>query len=338
MCVARPATVVTRVVPNIPPEVHWRFNERRRAYIPRAVVVELPGARAFGPHGAVVTGDGSLVDELSPFLGTTAPKEHPIFLHPFPGPPLQVAGRLGMLATRGDTNYYHFLFDTLARFGLLEQCPEIELPTRWYASKQTPFQRELLSAMGIAPEQVIDSTRVLHVEAECLVVPSIPDPTVQIPEWIVGFLRSRLLPEGVGRVPGRRLYITRGTQRHNRIVTNGPEVLEELARRGFVEIDPGTMSVMEQVKAFAEAETIVTPHGAALANLAFANPGSLVVELFAPDYVTVCYWALSEHVPGLDYRYLVGEGNPRAARERVMAGITSDITVDLSKLTRLLDE
>jgi capsular polysaccharide biosynthesis protein len=243
-----------------------------------------------------------------------------------------------VLATRGDFNYCHVLLDVLPRLGVLEQCPEIEFPERWYAPARTPFQRELISAMGIAPEQVIDSSRVLHVAAECLVVPGLPDDDLRVPEWIVGFLRSRLLPEGVGRVPGRRLYVTRGTQRNSRIVTNGSEVLALLAGRGFVEIDPGTMSVVEQVKAFAEADVIVAPHGAALTNLVFASPGSLVVELFAPDYVNICFWALAERVPGLEYRYLVGEGSPRSGRERAMAGVANDVTVDLSKLARLLDE
>ena len=338
MCVARPAGVVARQIPRGLPETHWRFTEQARAFIPRAVAVELPRGRVIGPHGAIITADGSLVDELSPFHGTTDPREHPLFLHPFPGPPLRVAGRLGVLASRGDANYFHFLVESLPRLGVLEQCPEIAFPTRWYAPARTSFQRELISAMGIAPEQVIDSTRVLHVEAECLVVPGLPDPNVQIPKSVVTFLRSHLLPEGVGRVPGRRLYVTRGNQRHSRIVTNGGEVFALLAERGFVEIDPGTLSVTEQVRAFAEAEVIVSPHGAALGNLAFASPGSMVVEFFSPDYVLVSSWILAENVPGLDYRYLVGEGRPRAGRERVMAGTASDITVDLSKLARLLDE
>jgi capsular polysaccharide biosynthesis protein len=248
-----------------------------------------------------------------------------------------VSGRLGVLANRGDFNYCHVLLDVLPRLGVLERCPEIPFPKRWYAPVRTAFQRELIAAVGISPEQVIDSTRVLHVQAECLVVPGLPDDDLRIPEWVVGFLRSHLLPEGVERVPGRRLYVTRGSQRHSRIVTNGPEVQAMLAGRGFVEIDPGTMSVREQVKAFAEAEVIVAPHGAALTNLVFASPGSLVVEIFAPDYVNICFWALAERVAGLDYRYLVGEGMPRPGREKAMAGVASDITVDVSKLARLLD-
>jgi capsular polysaccharide biosynthesis protein len=98
------------------------------------------------------------------------------------------------------------------------------------------------------------------------------------------------------------------------------------------------MSVAEQAKVFAEADVIVATHGAALANLCFASPGSTVIELFAPDYVNVCYWALAQRVPGLRYRYLVGEGSPRRARRQKMDGVASDIQVDVGTLTRLLED
>ena len=59
------------------------------------------------------------------------------------------------------------------------------------------------------------------------------------------------------------------------------------------------MTVAAQVRAFAEAECVVGPHGAGLTNLAFAPPGAAVVELFAGDYVNECFWALACTVEGL---------------------------------------
>ena len=80
------------------------------------------------------------------------------------------------------------------------------------------------------------------------------------------------------------------------------------------------------MRAFAEAEYIVGPHGAGLTNLAFAAPGAAVVELFARDYVNECFWALASTVEGLRYRYLVGDGSP--IRSRRNRGVASDITVE----------
>ena len=41
-------------------------------------------------------------------------------------------------------------------------------------------------------------------------------------------------------------------------------------------------ALLEQVDAFAAAQVVVAPHGAALGNLVFCPPGVRVLELFAP--------------------------------------------------------
>jgi capsular polysaccharide biosynthesis protein len=105
---------------------------------------------------------------------------------------------------------------------------------------------------------------------------------------------------------------------------------------GFVAVDPGELSPEEQVRTFAEAECVVGVHGAGLTNLAFAPAGAGVVELFAPDYVNECFWALATTVEGLRYRYLVGDGLP--TRSGANRGVASDVRVDPAQVLRLLDE
>jgi capsular polysaccharide biosynthesis protein len=193
----------------------------------------------------------------------------------------------------------------------------------------------LIEMLGIDPERVIDSDQIRHLEAELLVVPGVPDAHLRTPSWIVRFLRNRLLPASARRAPGRRIYITRGEKRGNRIVINEAEVIGALSELGFTVIDPGAMPVAEQIRTFAEADWIVGPHGGALTNLAFASPGASVVELFAPDYVQGCYWKLCECVSGVTYRYLVGTGSP--PRNGRMLGVDSDMTIDTTALLALLD-
>ncbi|HWD53449.1 MAG TPA: glycosyltransferase family 61 protein [Acidimicrobiales bacterium] len=335
-CVARPAEVVTRPLPRGVPDGDPTFEQNRAERVPRVAVAELPGGRVLGPHRAVITGRGDLLWELSFYFGTTRPREHPLFMHPFPPPPLEVGGRLGVLATRGDVNYYHFLVDVMTRLGVQELCPEIEPPDRWYVPAQTRFQRELLDLFAVPPERRIDSSQVPHVRAECLVVPAPPSMTVINPPWVTALLRQRLLPTPDARVPGRCIYVTRGTSANNRRVTNEPELVAMLSARDFQAIDPGQMSVRDQIRAFAEASIIVAPHGAALANLVFASPGSSVIELFPAGALVPDFWKLASGVPGLEYRYLAGRGEP-AARGRAQL-IVSDIEVDLDVLASMLDE
>jgi capsular polysaccharide biosynthesis protein len=92
---------------------------------------------------------------------------------------------------------------------------------------------------------------------------------------------------------------------------------------------------VDQIRLFSEAELIVAPHGGALTNLLFAEPGTAVVELFAPDYVQGCYWKLCDCLPGVEYRYVVGSG--RTANPARMWGVDSDITVDLGAVAAMLN-
>ena len=335
MWVARPEEHLRRAIPEGVPERHRSFVSQVEDDIPRVAVAELPGGRVMRPHRVVIDGQGEMVEEFSTYWGTLNWKQHPVFWHPFPGPPTEVPGRLGVLAGRGDHGYYHFLLDILPRLAILE-TPGVPPPDRWYAPIQHGFQREFLELAGLLPgAEVIDADEVEHVRAETLLVPGFPDNHLRTPPWSVEFLRDRLRDPAVERVPGRRIYVTRGRERNNRTVTNEPQLLEMLSERGFTLVDPGAMPVAEQIKAFAEAEWIVGPHGGALSNLAFASPGASVVELFAPDYVQTCYWKLAHCVPGLAYRYLVAPGEPPP--NGLMNGVGSDITVDLGALSRVLE-
>jgi hypothetical protein len=334
--VARPEEIIERSPPDGIPPGHPVFLECLSEVIPRVVVAELPGGRVLSPHSAVITGADDLVQELSWYFGTTHPHEHPLFLHPFPGMPLEVGGRLGVLATRGDRNYYHFLMDVIPRLGVLEACPDVAPPDLWYVPAALGFQQELLDMVGIGPEARIDSTEMRHVHAECLLVPAPPSMTVRNPPWVVQYLRRKLLPSPISRMPDRAVYVTRGDNRNNRSVRNEADLVHMLARRGFDVVDPEGMTVRDQIRTFAEASLIVAPHGAALTNLAFASPGATVIELFPAGAIVADYWKLASGVPGLQYRYLIGSGriSPRGRAQMLV----SDVLVDLDVLSGMLDD
>jgi capsular polysaccharide biosynthesis protein len=337
MWVARVEERVHRMVPDGEPPRHPRFVGDADLVVPRVVVAELPDARVLSRHRVVIDRSGRMIEEFGGiYWGTRRWTEHQIFLHPFPEPPLDVDGLLAVLAGRGDVNYYHFLLDILPRLAFLETAG-LPSPDRWYAPLQGPFQREVLELAGFLPKPaVIDADLAPHVRAQALLVPGLPDTHKRTPRWIVPFIRERLRRADLECIPGRRIYITRGTVRNNRIVRNEREVVEMLGERGFIVVDPGTMPVSEQIRTFAEAECIVAPHGAALTNLAFASSGACIIELFASDYVDLAYWKIADSIPGVTYRYLVAAGPP-ARPGWGQSGVMSDITVDVRALRRALD-
>lgn len=333
--VARPPEVIARppfegVPADLPP-----LEPATDTEIPRVAVDELPHGRVLGKPRAVITGAGDLLWELSHYFGARTPREHPVFNNPFPGAPREVAGRLGVLASRGDANYYHFLIDVLPRIGVLEQAPDVAPPDLWYAPAQTRFQRELLDLAGIATTARIDSDQYPHVRAETLVVPGLASVVKEKnPPWVVEFLRGRLLRHLAPPKERHPLYVTRTAGTHNRTVLNEPALIRLLTARGFEVIDPAAESVLAQMEAFASASVIVSAHGAALANLVFASPGATVIELFPAGQVLPDYWRLASSA-GVHYRYL--SAWPESGGHSRSTAIVSDIEVDLAALEAMLD-
>jgi capsular polysaccharide biosynthesis protein len=168
-----------------------------------------------------------------------------------------------------------------------------------------------------------------------LVVPGVPG-VEQHPAWVTRFLRDRLLPPGRERVPGRCVYVTRGDSKNNRAVLNEREVIAALEAHEVACIDAGALTVDDQIRTFAEADVVISAHGAALTNIVFMSPGALVIELFPAAHVMACYWKLAGTVPGLHYRYLCGIGHRRQPDRTKM--LVSDITVDIPALLSIVDE
>ena len=86
----------------------------------------------------------------------------------------------------------------------------------------------------------------------------LPSTRVQNPAWVSRELRARLCPDAT-RVPGRHIYLTRGAARNNRAVLNEDKVRAVLETRGFTCLDPGSMTVRDQIRWFSEADLIVAP-------------------------------------------------------------------------------
>lgn len=330
---ARPEETLHRARPYGDPVRYWCFEEALTETVPRVGVLELTGGRVLQPHSVVITAANRWLWEQCRYFGTTKPRQHPMFLHPFPPSPVEVPGRLGVLTTRGDANFYHFLHDVLPRVAVLEQAG-VEPPDRWYVPHTTRFQRELLELWGIGEDKIVNSDEVRHVRAQTLVVPGLASTIERNPPWVSRLLRSRLVPPGVERVPGRYLYLARRAGLNNRCVLNEAEVLALLEPLGFQVVDPGDLSVKDQIRTFAEADVVVAPHGASLANIPFFSPGASLLELFPSQSMVADYWKMTCGVEGLEYQYLSGTG-PAAGISR-HAFVVADITVDLGKLDAMV--
>jgi len=116
----------------------------------------------------------------------------------------------------------------------------------------------------------------------------------------------------VRRVPGWR----RGRELHNE-----DEVYQRLSARGFFAIEPGTMSLDQQIAVFSRASHIVGVAGAAMTNIAFCRPGTKVTLLFPGAFPDTFFWFIAQHKK-LDYLEIRGDQNSYEPPDSWNAGFT----------------
>ncbi|MEP3442565.1 MAG: glycosyltransferase family 61 protein [Sulfitobacter sp.] len=78
----------------------------------------------------------------------------------------------------------------------------------------------------------------------------------------------------------KRFFVGRDNQSSRRRPMDGEEgLLDHLTRFGFAHVDFEKLSPLEQIAIMAQAEVMVSVHGAGFTNMLFANPDAFVIEL-----------------------------------------------------------
>jgi len=336
--VAGGAAVVERTPPLGTPADHWETRHWASIEVPDRYVLEIDHGLALTHNGVHVTPGGTLDYATSTYFGIDGRwEEHPIYLKPRLPLAQEVDGTVLSLATRGTWgNYYHVLMDLLPRWGVFTECLPGRQPDVFLLNRNTFYAREALALAGLGDVPSIEPSASSAVRAQTLWVPSLDNNHNEAPPYITAWLREHLPAR---RLEGRpkRLFITRGDRPNTRRVVDEPAVFAALEREGFVRFDPGAHPVQEQIDHFAAAEVIVAPHGAALTNLNFCQPGVRILELFAPRYLNKGYCAISSNIPGAVYRYLVAP--PQVVPPgTIMNGVLDDIVVSPDAVLAALEE
>jgi capsular polysaccharide biosynthesis protein len=295
----------------------------------------MPNGRVWGENGAVISPDNKLVWDVSHEM-YRLPQEHSVFEQEYLPPVTRLPGTAALLTYVGNSNYFFWMFDVLARMELLRR-EGIAVDKYLINQKRQPFQDETLAALGVTPDRLIECKSDTHICASNLVITPPVAYSGHVQKWVCDFLRERFAGwrAAASGGKGERLYISRSGARY-RHVRNEEEVVALLERHGFTRIHCEEYSVAEQVRLFASAEVIVAPHGAGLANIVFCRPGTKVIEFFSPHWVRQTYWMISCHCD-LDYYYLIGRKRKLVYDVwSIRYHIEDDIVVDLKRLAGLL--
>jgi len=244
----------------------------------------------------------------------------------------------------GAINYCHWVLDILPRVGLLEKCGYDlnQIDQFVFNNYKANFQIDSLNKLGINDSKIITSDKTPELMAENALIPSLHmHPANSGSPWVAEYLQNKFLESTSTK--SRRIYINR-TGVDKRKVINEKELIDFLETRyGFENITMHNHNIFEQARIANEAEIIIGPHGAALTNIVFSNPGTKIVEIFSPVYGTWTYY-ITAFMAGLDYYNFIGndfDNSIKIFNSRKLPNSffgKKDILVDLKKLDKLLNK
>lgn len=225
--------------------------------------------------------------------------------------------------------YYHWIVDMLPKICRLMRETDGSLADGrlCYRRPNRPYEEETLRHLGIPEAMILDTWPRVNVRAES--VTAVPAPGWHKGSPNVGLLRDMFVPVAAGKRARRRLYLSRATGRR-RICRNDSEVYGLLRERGFEFIEERPRGVAEQIDLFANAECVVSPHGGAMTNMVWCEPGTLWLELAESRYYPAFYSGLAESC-GARYVAVIRESGPHH-----QGNVACDILVDLEALRRAL--
>lgn len=246
--------------------------------------------------------------------------EWDLFLNPADGTPVyQVDEPHVLLANQSAINYWHFLTEIIPRLWPYETWPDLRSLPVIVRRKGDSFETVLAEAIGVPTSRLFALDRKALYRFKHLIVPSALCDRA-LTETKVAFIRSKVA-EGVVPVtdgPRRRFFLSRA-DRGARGIVNEAEVLATLARYGVEPIVPSDLSIREQAELFGSAEMLIGPHGAALTNMLFMAPGSVVMELAARPWGPLFYSlaaACRQHYMALGSQWDFHPFNHRRRAER----------------------
>jgi capsular polysaccharide biosynthesis protein len=236
-----------------------------------------------------------------------------------------------------DANYAHWVIRNMLKLALVEDAGLAPGLPYLVAEDLRGWHRAYLELLGI-PE-----ARLLRVPPDGVYAcPRIHVPTQlrNHPRMAIGieWLRAKLAP--LLAPPAERIELIYASRREQskRRVLNESAVEQMLSAMGFRVIVPGEMSVREQIDAFSRARVVAGPHGAALANMVFAPPGAVLVEITSQAIHYMDEFRVLVEAAGQRWRTLVSQDIERTRQSATGRELHHDYRVDLEALREMVSE
>ena len=305
--------------------------------------------------GVALIPDGKARLELPCQFFTAQGQEISELMNPTAPPPVtepewhRLPGRVCPVIVQGGGIFAHWLGDVLPALHLVELAGiDLDSIDYWILNRNDlPYHRESLQKLGIPPGKVMPWSRELRfIQADELIVPTRVRMHLYTAPWIIEWLRHTFMPDWAAltrQSAGLRLYLSRD-KASKRQVINEAEVVAMLQEYGFQVLHLETLSITAAARLLAQADTVVAPHGAGLANMVFCKAGTRLLELYS-WHISQEYWITAQTL-GLNYANLACPGPDGRYHDEIGLDYTqrfaeinsAALSVDCTVLRQYLEE
>lgn len=227
-------------------------------------------------------------------------------------------------------NYCHILCEGLPviaglrRAGVLDEVEALIVD-----DYRAAFVGEVLDLYGVAP-QLLETGDMGRLRCKRLLM---FEPLLHVSNWLHDAAEEVFskVVESLGPLSPPDLDLVISRPRGWRSLANEDALLAQLP--GFRAVRPETLKTLkEQAALFARARTIIAPHGAGLANMAFCQPEARVLEIFNQAYGTSAFFSLGQ-MSGVRYYALM---DARGQQPYDTARKFEAMQVDIGEVVRLV--
>jgi len=199
------------------------------------------------------------------------------------------------LRARATNNYGHYLLEMFPRAFIARQL-ESERPVDFLIHRTSAAMLDVayqsLSLIGVGLDRIVVTGNEPTHFRRLIALEGISRHGKYMSPLAVAALgaMAATVPQG----NEKRLFVSRATAGHRRLL-NEDELSRALAKVGYVTVDTNGMSLTDQITLFSGAERVIGPLGAAMANIAFCEPGTKVALLAPCAYPDTFFWFIAMH-------------------------------------------
>jgi hypothetical protein len=242
-----------------------------------------------------------------------------------------------MLKQTWDGNYGHWIVESLPRLAVVARHYGVAglrfIVSDNASSAMRKVYADSLAMMGIAPKCILPLPDEAYRIADVVYpTPMTVQPWVKSPA-IVEILEALSRYAGSPTPAPERLFVSRNGW-GGRTLLNEAAVLKVLDNKGFVVVQPETLSFVQQIQIFSRARQVIGTLGAALSNIAFAPTGVKLLALTTEQMCDDFFWDLVSLKGG---QYISVHGRAAEPTRGMHANFSIDIP-DLKSALAALDE